>query len=67
MTKCKTDKGTCPFLYSKVGGFIYACNLGYVISYHPTYEDVESKDCKLKVVQYATDKPNSITFIPEHD
>lgn len=73
MTKCKTKDKTCPFQYEvvkpckRLNGLdvhYIECALGYHII---NMEGGLSKDCKLEVVQYATNESNSITFIPERE
>lgn len=62
MIKCKTDKQTCPFLSTHRG---YNCSLDYTIDVTFGITPI-SKDCKLEVVQWATNKTNSETFIPNN-
>lgn len=73
MKKCKTKDKTCPFQYKvvkpckKLNGLdahYIECALGYSIV---NMRGGLSKDCKLEVVQYATDEKDSITFIPDEE
>lgn len=69
MKKCKTKDKTCPFLYEYDCAW-YRCSLDYEININNRVWDElnpASSICKLEVVQWATDKSNSETFIPDEN